>query len=103
LERGRAWNGDTRRKLDEMLEDAEVPPELLEGMLTRLATFIERFAEALDEPAQRRHALESMTGLLSDLKHKTGASCGPPSPQPGLLHGIKLGACPTVRWLIEVF
>ena len=55
-----------------MLEDAEVSPEMLEGMLNRLETFIEPFAEALDEPAQRRHALEYTTGLLSDLKHKTG-------------------------------
>src|SRR3954469_19660287 len=55
-----------------MVEDAEVPPEMLEGMLTRLETFVEPFAEALEEPAQRRHALEYMTGLLSDLEHKTG-------------------------------
>src|SRR4051794_2659279 len=59
-------------RLEEMVEDAEVPPEILEGMLTRLETFVEPFAEALDEPAQRRHALEYMTGLLSDLEHKTG-------------------------------
>ena len=59
-------------RLEEMLEDAEVSPEMLEGMLTRLETFVEPFAEALDEPAQRRHALEYTTGLLSDLKHKTG-------------------------------
>jgi hypothetical protein len=59
-------------RLEEMLEDAEVPPEMLEGMLTRLETFVEPFAEALDEPAQRRHAFEYMTGLLSDLKRKTG-------------------------------
>jgi hypothetical protein len=58
--------------LEEMVEDAEVPPEMLEGMLTRLETFVEPFAEALEEPAQRRHALEYMTGLLSDLEHKTG-------------------------------
>src|SRR3954453_16501548 len=59
-------------RLEEMVEDAEVPPEILEGMLTRLETFVVPFAEALDEPAQRRHALEYLTGLLSDLKHKTG-------------------------------
>src|SRR6202171_4588684 len=59
-------------RLEEMLEDAEVSPEMLEGMLTRLETFVEPFAEALDEPAQRRQALTYMTGLLSDLKHKTG-------------------------------
>src|SRR3954469_17156497 len=55
-----------------MVEDAEVPPEMLEGMLTRLETFVQPFAAALEEPAQRRHALEYLTGLLSDLEHKTG-------------------------------
>src|ERR1700687_1729019 len=59
-------------RLEEVLGDAEAPPEMLEGMLTRLETFVEPFAEALDEPPQRRHALEYTTGLLSDLKHKTG-------------------------------
>ena len=59
-------------RLEEMLEDAEVPPEIVEGMLTRLETFAAPFAESLDEPAQRRHAFEYMTGLLSDLKRKTG-------------------------------
>jgi SRSO17 transposase len=59
-------------RLEEMLEDAEVSPEILEGMLTRLETFVQPFAAALEEPAQRRHALEYMTGLLSDLEHKTG-------------------------------
>ena len=61
-----------KARLEEMLEDAEVSPEMLGGMLTRLETFVHPFAAALDEPAQRRHALEYMTGLLSDLEHKTG-------------------------------
>ncbi len=59
-------------RLEEMSEDAEVPPEMTEGMLTRSETFVHPFAAALEEPAQRRHAFEYMTGLLSDLKHKTG-------------------------------
>ncbi len=59
-------------RLAEMLEDAEVSPEMLRGLLTRLERFVEPFAAALDEPAQRRHALEYVTGLLSKLKHKTG-------------------------------
>jgi SRSO17 transposase len=59
-------------RLEEMLEDAEVPPEMLKGLLTRLETFVEPFAAALDAPAQRRHALEYLTGLLSKLEHKTG-------------------------------
>jgi SRSO17 transposase len=59
-------------RLEEMLEDADVPPEIVEGMLARLETFVAPFAESLDEPAQRRHAFEYLTGLLSDLKRKTG-------------------------------
>jgi SRSO17 transposase len=59
-------------RLAEMLEDAEVSPELLEDLLPRLETFVVPFAAALREPEQRRHALEYMTGLLSHLEHKTG-------------------------------
>jgi SRSO17 transposase len=59
-------------RLAEMLEDAEVSPEILEDLLTRLETFVEPFAAALDQPAQRRHTLEYLTGLLSKLEHKTG-------------------------------
>jgi SRSO17 transposase len=59
-------------RLGEMLADAEVVPEMLEGMLTRLEAFVEPFAVSLDEPAQRRHTLEYITGLISDLEHKTG-------------------------------
>src|SRR5947209_3874493 len=59
-------------RLEEMLEDAEVSPEMLGGMLTRLETFVQPFAAVFDEPAPRRHTLEYMTGLLSDLEHKTG-------------------------------
>jgi len=61
-----------KTRLEEMLDDAEVSPEMLKGMLTQLEIFVEPFAAALDEPAQRRHALEYVTGLLSDLEHKTG-------------------------------
>ena len=59
-------------RLEEMLEDAEVTPELLMDLLPRLETFVQPFAAALDEPAQRRHAAEYMAGLLSNLEHKTG-------------------------------
>ncbi len=64
------WRYEAR--LEEMLEDADVSPEMLGGMLTRLETFVHPFAAALDEPAQRRYSLEYMTGLLSNLEHKTG-------------------------------
>src|SRR3954454_2896270 len=59
-------------RLEEMLEDAEVPPEMLEGLLARVEAFVEPFAAALGEREQRRHDAEYMTGLLSNLKHKTG-------------------------------
>jgi len=59
-------------RLEEMLEDAEVTPELLMDLLPRLETFVQPFAAALDVPAQRRHAAEYMAGLLSNLEHKTG-------------------------------
>src|SRR5512135_542422 len=59
-------------RLEEMLEDAEVAPEMLKDLLPRLETFVQPFAAALEEPAHRRHALEYLTGLLSKLGHKTG-------------------------------
>ena len=61
-------------RLAEMLAQAEVSPELLRDLLTRLATFAEPFAESLAGPQQRRHAAEYMTGLLSKLERKTGAA-----------------------------
>src|SRR5512144_3282684 len=59
-------------RLEEMLAQAEVSPELLRGLLRRLETFVEPYAEALREPEQRRHAAAYMTGRLSNLEHKTG-------------------------------
>ena len=59
-------------RLREMLAQAEVSPELIEGLLSRLETFVQPFAASLREPEQRRHAVEYMTGLLSKLEHKTG-------------------------------
>jgi SRSO17 transposase len=58
-------------QLERMLAQAEVPPELTEGLLTRLETFALPFAAALAEPGQRRHTVEYMTGLLSKLEPKT--------------------------------
>jgi SRSO17 transposase len=59
-------------RLQEMLAQAEVAPEMLRGLLTRLETFVEPFALALKEPEQRQHTTEYLTGLLSKLEHKTG-------------------------------
>jgi SRSO17 transposase len=59
-------------RLSEMLAQAEVPPELIDGFLARLETFVQPFATSLREPEQHRHTIEYLTGLLSKLKHKTG-------------------------------
>lgn len=61
---------DTR--LQEMLAQAQVSPELTKGLLSRLETFIGPFTASLAEPEQRRHTVEYLTGLLSKLEHKTG-------------------------------
>jgi SRSO17 transposase len=59
-------------RLEQMLAQAEVSPELMRCLLKRLETFTEPFAESLNGPQQRRHAAEYMTGLLSKLERKTG-------------------------------
>jgi SRSO17 transposase len=59
-------------RLEQMLAQAEVDPELMRGLLKRLEAFAEPFAESLASPEQRRHAAEYMTGLLSKLERKTG-------------------------------
>ena len=62
------------RRLAEMLEDAEVPPELLKDLLPRLETFVSPFFATLGGIEQRSHATEYITGLLSNLERKTGKS-----------------------------
>ena len=59
-------------RLQEMLEQAQVSPELTKGLLSRLETFVLPFSASLAEPEQRRHTVEYLTGLLSKLEHKTG-------------------------------
>lgn len=59
-------------RLEQMLAQAEVSPELTRGLLKRLEAFVEPFTESLNQPEQRRHAAEYMTGLLSKLERKTG-------------------------------
>jgi SRSO17 transposase len=60
-----------QQQLERMLAQAEVSPELTEGLLSRLGEFVLPFTAALAEPEQRRHTVEYMTGLLSKLEHKT--------------------------------
>lgn len=59
-------------RLEQMLAQAEVSPEIMRGLLDRLEAFAEPFAESLVGPQQRRHVAEYMTGLLSKLERKTG-------------------------------
>jgi SRSO17 transposase len=60
------------QQLERMLAQAEVSPELTEGLMTRLEDFVLPFTVGLVEPEQRRHTVEYITGLLSNLDHKTG-------------------------------
>jgi SRSO17 transposase len=57
-------------RLEQMLAQAEVSPELIRGLLHRLDGFVEPYATSLASPEQRRHAAEYLTGLLSKLPRK---------------------------------
>jgi SRSO17 transposase len=59
-----------RVRLDELLDDAEVPPGLLRGVLPRLEAFLEPFVASLTRAEQRRNARHYVQGLLSDLGGK---------------------------------
>ena len=59
-----------RVRLDELLEDAEVPPGLLRGVFPRLEDFLQPFVAALRSPEQQTHAHHYVQGLLSDLDSK---------------------------------
>lgn len=54
----------------EMMAEAEVRPEALEGILGRLKGFVQPFAASLREAEQRKHAEEYVTGLVSNVKRK---------------------------------
>jgi SRSO17 transposase len=59
-----------RVRLGELLNDAEVRPSLLRGVLPRLEAFLQPFVEALHSPEQQTNAQHYVQGLLSDLKGK---------------------------------
>lgn len=63
-----------RVRLDELLNDAEVPRSLLRGVLPRLETFLQPFVGALRSPEQQSNAQQYVQGLLSDLKSKDAES-----------------------------
>jgi SRSO17 transposase len=59
-----------RARLEELLDDAEVPPGLLRGVLPRLESFLQPFVDSLLVPEQRTNAHHYVQGLLSDLDSK---------------------------------
>jgi SRSO17 transposase len=61
-------------RLDELLDDAEVRPGVLRGLLPRLETFLEPFVRSLCCCEQRTNARHYVSGLLSDLQSKDAES-----------------------------
>ena len=59
-------------RLKDMLAQAEVAPDLIDGWLSRLKTFVRPFTASLREPEQHLHTVEYLTGLISKLERKTG-------------------------------
>ncbi len=57
------------RKL-EMLAECEVSPQVFRGVVERMKKFVQPFADLLRLPAQREHAADYVSGLVSDLARK---------------------------------
>lgn len=57
-------------RYEELMAEAEVRPEALEGVLVRLGEFVKPFAASLKYSAQREHAQEYVAGLVSNVKRK---------------------------------
>ena len=63
-----------RTRLDELLNDAEVRPSLLKGMMPRLEAFLQPFVEPLQSPERQTNARQYVQGLLSALESKDAES-----------------------------
>jgi SRSO17 transposase len=57
-------------RYEELMADAEVKPETLDGVLERLKEFVRPFAASLEYVAQRDHLEEYVMGLVSNVKRK---------------------------------
>ena len=57
-------------RLDELLNDAEVRPSLLRGVMQRLESFLQPFVDLLRVPEQQTNTKQYVSGLLSDLDGK---------------------------------
>lgn len=63
-----------RIRLEELLDDAEVRPCMLNGVMPRLESFLQPFVQALHSHEQRTNAQHYIQGLLSDLDGKDAES-----------------------------
>ena len=63
-----------RVRLDELLDDAEVPESLLRDVMPRFQTFLKPFLASLKSAEQRINTDQYVSGLLSDLKSKDAES-----------------------------
>ncbi len=59
-----------RVRLEELLDDAQVRPGLLQGVLRRLETFLQPFVATLATPERHTNARHYVQGLLSELGSK---------------------------------
>ena len=57
-------------RFQELMEQAVVPPEQLDGLSRRLEQFVAPFARSLNRVEQRRHCREYVTGLVSVIERK---------------------------------
>ncbi len=57
-------------RYEQLMAEAEVRPEALEGVLKRLDQFVKPFAAGLKHDVQRQHAAEYVAGLVSNVKRK---------------------------------
>src|SRR5215207_10524353 len=73
-QRRRVMERRYQARLDELLDDAEVRPGLLRGLLPRLETFLEPFVRSMCCCEQRTNAHHYLSGLLSDLQSKDAES-----------------------------
>src|SRR5262245_51698138 len=63
-----------RLRLDELLDDAEIPPGLLRGVRPRREAFLQPFLDSLRSAQQRTNARHYVQGLLADLPSKDAES-----------------------------
>ena len=63
-----------RIRLDELLNDAVVPVNLVRGLMPRLESFMVPFVAALQSAEQKTNARQYVSGLLSDLESKDAES-----------------------------